>query len=256
MFFSFKDYKGENVNVPRKFNLGYQQYRGDTMPNSTESKTKVDDLYSYKRALEKTMPWIIENMVKSQDKTIRISESEIRNVLGPEFKDKSFTDIYMGTKYVLQDIGIIVESDISTKEYSLVLKFSKQLLRLPKPEQFAPPDIISEEEISKEISMKISWSLREGLVLAHKSGEEIFKKVGTFRVYFFGLSSGIQIYSRIYKTDPQSIGLISIIEEILSNENLSDIDIWNELLRLLHYTTYGKELLHFPVTYEEEEEFR
>lgn len=67
------------------------------------------------------LQWVQQQIDKSPDKMIRMRFVDIKNVLGSEFENKSYGNIYEGLRRTLLNYGIDVKSGTHKKDDSIIL---------------------------------------------------------------------------------------------------------------------------------------
>lgn len=93
----------------------------DVRIGRSRGRTKGEKYKKYGMAIEKSIPWIREQIEKSKDGVVRIRNSDIRKEMGGEFVKKNETSVYWGLKYVLFQEGIVVETGTHTSGDKLLL---------------------------------------------------------------------------------------------------------------------------------------
>lgn len=95
-------------------------------------KTKGEKYSKYAVAIQKSIPWIKEEIGKAKDGLIRVKNEDIRKEMGGEFVKKNDTSVYWGLKYVLFQEGIVVETGTkNTGEKLLIMRNADDEDRLP-----------------------------------------------------------------------------------------------------------------------------
>lgn len=111
-------------------------------------KTKGEKYGKYAIAVQKSVPWIKEQIVESKDGIIRIRATDLAKEMGPDFAKKNPTSIYWGLKYVLFNEGIVVDTGTHKTGDKLLL------MRLGTEEDKLPPSLSKylepEEEVQSE----------------------------------------------------------------------------------------------------------
>lgn len=73
-------------------------------------KTKGEKYGKYAIAIQKHIPYILDQIKESKDGKIRIKTEAMGKEMGGEFIKKNPTSIYWGLRYVLFQEGIVVET--------------------------------------------------------------------------------------------------------------------------------------------------
>lgn len=95
-------------------------------------KTKGEKYSKYAVGIQKSIPWIKEEIEKSPDGMIRVKNEDIRKEMGGEFVKKNDTSVYWGLKYCLFQEGIVVETGTkNTGEKLLFMRLADNEDRLP-----------------------------------------------------------------------------------------------------------------------------
>lgn len=116
-------------------------------------KTKGEKYAKYAVGIQKSIPWIREQIEKSPDGKIRVRNEDMRNEMGGEFVKKNEGSVYWGLKYVLFQEGIVVDTGTrNTGDKLLIMRIANDDDRLPaslakylEPEEEEGEDIVSEE---------------------------------------------------------------------------------------------------------------
>ncbi len=95
-------------------------------------KTKGEKYGKYAVAIQKSIPWIKEQIAANKDGIIRIKATDMGKEMGGEFIKKNATSIYWGLKYVLFQEGIVVDTGThKTGDKLLIMRLGKEDDRLP-----------------------------------------------------------------------------------------------------------------------------
>jgi hypothetical protein len=119
---------------------------------SGRGKTKGEKYGKYALAIQKTIPWIKEEIGKAKDGIIRAKNADIRKEMGGEFIKKNDTSVYWGIKYVLLQEGIVVETGTHNDgDKLLVMRLADNDDRLPPSlAKFLEPAEEDDEPIPEE----------------------------------------------------------------------------------------------------------
>src|SRR3972149_1138276 len=95
-------------------------------------KTKGEKYGKYAVAIQKSIPWIKEQIAANKDGIIRIKATDMGKEMGGEFIKKNATSIYWGLKYVLFQEGIVVDTGThKTGDKLLIMRLGREDDRLP-----------------------------------------------------------------------------------------------------------------------------
>ena len=95
-------------------------------------KTKGEKYGKYGIAIQKTVPWIKEQIAGSKDGVIRIKTVDLSKEMGGDFAKKNPTSIYWGLKYVLFNEGIVVDTGThKSGDKLLVMRLGTEEDKLP-----------------------------------------------------------------------------------------------------------------------------
>lgn len=98
-------------------------------------KTKGDKYSKYAVAIQKSIPWIKEQISNAKEGTIRVKAADIGKEMGGEFAKKSETSLYWALKYTLFQEGIIVDTGTHKEGGKLLI------MRLGKEDDRLPPSL-------------------------------------------------------------------------------------------------------------------
>jgi hypothetical protein len=102
---------------------------------SGRGKTKGAKYGKYALAIQKTIPWIKEQIANSPEGIIRVKNEDIRKEMGGEFIKKNDTSVYWGIKYVLFQEGIVVETGTHVDGNKILI------MKIAGDDDFLPPSL-------------------------------------------------------------------------------------------------------------------
>lgn len=95
-------------------------------------KTKGEKYGKYAVAIQKSVPWLKEQIGSSKDGTIRVKATDLAKEMGGDFAKKNATSIYWGLKYVLFNEGIVVDTGThKSGDKLLVMRLGTEEDKLP-----------------------------------------------------------------------------------------------------------------------------
>lgn len=102
-----------------------EKWDKEKMKDIKEDVNRTTKYIKYGATIEKSIPWIKDQIENSKDGTIRMTAKAVGKEMGGEFEKKNPTSIYWGLKSILSRHNIIVDQDIHDKsgDKLLVMKF-------------------------------------------------------------------------------------------------------------------------------------
>jgi hypothetical protein len=90
--------------------MAIQLVEAGSVRSGRGGKTKGEKYSKYAVAIQKSIPWIEEQIANSPDGTIRIKNVDMKNEMGGEFVKKADGSVYWALKYILFQEGIVVDT--------------------------------------------------------------------------------------------------------------------------------------------------
>lgn len=90
--------------------MSIELVEADSVRTGRGGKTKGEKYSKYAVGIQKSIPWIREQIENSPDGTIRMKNEDMRKEMGGEFVKKADGSVYWGLKYVLFQEGIVVDT--------------------------------------------------------------------------------------------------------------------------------------------------
>ena len=112
--------------------MSIQLVEAEEVRSGRGGKTKGQKYGKYAVGIQKTIPWIREQIAEAPDGIIRVKNEDIRNEMGGEFVKKNDSSVYWGLKYVLFQEGIVVDTGTKkTDEKLLIMRIANDDDHLP-----------------------------------------------------------------------------------------------------------------------------
>jgi hypothetical protein len=112
--------------------MAIELVEADEVRSGRGGKTKGEKYSKYAVGIQKSIPWIEEQIANSSDGVIRIKTKDMGNEMGGEFVKKADGSIYWGLKYVLFQEGIVVDTGThSNGDKLLIMRKANDEDRLP-----------------------------------------------------------------------------------------------------------------------------
>jgi hypothetical protein len=140
------------------------EYKYREKLDNQKKECKQEDINRYTKyikygvAIEKSIPWIKEQIQNSKDGTIIVRTKDIGKEMGPEFEKKNPTSIYWGLKHILRHHDIVVDQDIHDKsgDKLLIMRYiTEEDMPQSSPEQYIDGEVLKVPSLKDlEISLE------------------------------------------------------------------------------------------------------